>query len=131
MNWAFSFGLLVFFLACAHQVSPSRDLAGLDKEQMMKIWKKTLKETHHPGKILSVDKLEQIYLSSVDEEDFFEHFLHVSPANSLVEKKDYLEFDQNLSHFQERLKVKSLDKKAQGVYKIVSDLKEVLKDAHH
>jgi hypothetical protein len=131
MNWAFSFSLLVFFLACAHQITPSRDLAGLDKNQMMKIWKKSLKENHHQGKILSVDKLEQIYLSSIDEEDFFEHFLQVNPANSLVEKKDYLEFVQNLATFQERLQVKSLDKKAQAVRHLVDDLKEVLKDDLH
>jgi hypothetical protein len=127
MNWAFSFGLLLLFLACANHMNPSRNLANLDKDQMLKVWRNSIQTHHSQGKLISIDRLERIYLSSIDEEDFLEHFLQLNPANHLLTQKDYEVFFQTLTEFQESLKNKKKESKAKTIFNLIDELKQDLR----
>jgi Ni,Fe-hydrogenase I cytochrome b subunit len=128
MNWAFSFSLLLLFLACANQINPSRNLANLDKSEMLKLWRNSIHSHHTQGKLITLALLERIYLSSIDEEDFLEHFLQLNPANHLLTQKDYEVFFQTLTEFQESLKNKKKELKAKTIFNLVDELKQDLRE---
>ncbi|MFZ4713925.1 MAG: hypothetical protein ACOYL6_09450 [Bacteriovoracaceae bacterium] len=121
--------ILWIFVACAHQGTNYRELASIQRKQAVKLWKNSLEETHKPGIKLSSTRLQNLYLASIDEEDFVEHLLLLNPAGSLEKKEDYFELSKQFMALQKQLLSQLPTTKSQSLSTLLVILAEKVEES--